>query len=202
MNAYAKHSRMAVALLAVVMMFSATAVLIADDSEANSANLASLSTSDFYGGKNGTITVPVTIESGDCTLTISVYEYDLDNPIAERSITANTGTTSISISFALSTGTHHLTVKVSDGTLLGQSTIEVDVKEDIWSNVGTYLALVVIAIVVIVIVVVYMRAKPNNKPTTTFTQLEAEKKAASAAPEKEKSAPKTEKVKYTSSRRK
>ncbi|MBO4502447.1 MAG: hypothetical protein J5707_02175 [Candidatus Methanomethylophilus sp.] len=202
MNAYAKRSRIAVALLAVVMMFSATAVLIADDSEANSANLASLSTSDFYGGKNGTITVPVTIDSGDCALTISVYEYDLDNPIAERSITANTGTTSISISFALSTGTHHLTVKVSDGTLLGQSTIEVDVKEDIWSNVGTYLALVVIAIVVIVIVVVYMRAKPNNKPTTTFTQLEAEKKAASAAPEKEKSAPKTEKVKYTSSRRK
>ena len=200
MNAYANRNKLAVVLLTVLTVFASAAIFVTDDSDANSATPSALSTSDFIANKSGTITIPVNIDT-DSTLTIRVTEES--NEIAKRDVAVTPGITSISISFSLSAGTHQLIVWVSEGsTSLGSQNVEINVKEDIWSNVGTYIALVIVAIVVIAIVVIYMRAKPNNKPTTTFTQLEEEKKASAAAPEKEKAAPKTEKIKYTSSRRK
>ena len=208
MNAYANRNKLAVVLLTVLTVFASAAILAADASDADDANLNNFSSSDFYSNKDGTLTIPSTL--GDIrTVKITVEEeshqvaYKVINNVPETS-------TSVSISFSLGEGYHYLVVKIdtyTDSTMTSnvyhnQSNYELNVKKDIWSSVGTYIALVIVAIVIIAIVVIYMRAKPNNKPTTTFTQLEEEKKAAAAAPEKEKAAPKTEKIKYTSSRRK
>ena len=201
MNAYAKSSKIAVALVAFLAVFSTAAVLFADDADADNAYLSNISASDFYSNKDGTLTIPIQL---DADRDIYVLIKEGEKKVFEKTFTnVSASTTSLKVSFSLSAGTHVLNyIEVNTGTDVFYGNYTVEVKEDIWSNVGTYLALVIVAIVVIAIVVIYMRAKPNNKPTTTFTQLEEEKKAAAAAPEKEKAVPKTEKIKYTSSRRK
>lgn len=203
MNAYANRNKLAVVLLTVLTVFASATILAADASDADSSNLNNISASDFYSNKDGTLTLPVELDN---TRNITITVKENGNTIASRTLTDVASTThSVSISFSLSEGTHDLLVAIdiSNGVSYHNETnYELNVKKDIWSSVGTYIALVIVAIVIIAIVVIYMRARPNNKPTTTFTQLEEEKKAAAAAPEKEKAAPKTEKIKYTSSRRK
>ena len=200
MNAYANRNRLAVLLLALLTVFSAGAVLASDASEADDFNPNDISASGFKEDKSGTLTIPMTT---DGPRTVNVLVQENGRTLVDRTFTEVEGTVSLKVSFELGVGTHNIDVFVkigSDAAVPKQ--LEITVDEDIWSNIGTYIAIVVVAIVVIVIVVLYMRAKPNNKPTTTFTQLEEEKKAAAAATEKEKAAPKTEKIKYTSSRRK
>ncbi len=200
MNAYAKRNRLAVLLLALLTVFSAGAVLASDASEADSFNPNDISASGFKEDKSGTLTIPISTD-GPRTVTVLVKEEG--RTLVDRLFTNVEGDVSLKVSFELGVGDHNIIVTVNNGDDINVSkSIEISVDEDIWSNITTYIAIVVVAIVVIVIVVLYMRAKPNNKPTTTFTQLEEEKKAAAAAPEKEKAAPKTEKIKYTSSRRK
>ena len=201
MNAYANRNKLAVVLLALLTVFSAGAVLASDASDADNAYLNSISASDFYENKNGTLTIPIQLD-GDRTIHVVIKENG--NTVVDKTFTdVPASTTSVSVSFSLSAGTHILNdICVTIGGVDFHGNYTLEVKKDIWSSVGTYIALVIVAIVIIAIVVIYMRARPNNKPTTTFTQLEEEKKAAAAAPEKEKAAPKTEKIKYTSSRRK
>ncbi|MBQ2486619.1 MAG: hypothetical protein II518_06135 [Candidatus Methanomethylophilus sp.] len=55
MNAYANRNKLAVVLLTVLTVFASAAVLMADDSDANSATPSALSVSDFIANKNGTI---------------------------------------------------------------------------------------------------------------------------------------------------
>ena len=200
MNAYANRNRLAVLLLALLTVFSAGAVLTSDASEADSFNPNDISASGFKEDKSGTLTIPMTT---DGPRTVKVLVQEDGRTLVDRTFTEVEGTVSLKVSFELGVGTHNIDVFVTIGSDPAvPKQLEITVDEDIWSNIGTYIAIIVVAIVVIVIVVLYMRAKPNNKPTTTFTQLEEEKKAAAAAPEKEKAAPKTEKIKYTSSRRK
>ena len=115
--------------------------------------------------------------------------------------------------YDLSAGTHQLSIELTNGGTTIYAHYDLNVAKNVWSNVTTYVALVIVAIIVVIIAVVYMRANPRNKPTTTFTELEQQEKAAKAA--EPKAAPsKTEKkkyggseedsgkIKYTSSRRK
>ena len=201
MNAYAKRTNIAVALLAFLAVFSIASVAFADDAQADSADMNHISSSDFTEGKSGTLTIPVSLTD---IRDIHVVVMEGTKTLVDKTFTdVPASKTSISVSFSLSAGTHNLNyilVSIDGEDYVGNYTVEV--KEDIWSNLTTYLAIVVVAIVVIIIVVIYMRAKPNNKPTTTFTQLEEEKKAAAAAPAEPKTTSKTEKIKYTSSRRK
>ncbi|MCQ2085053.1 MAG: hypothetical protein MJZ21_02775 [archaeon] len=199
MNAYRNLTKPIVAILALLMAFSAVAVLAVDDSDAIGINTSGITDKNFKEDKNGTLVIPVLNGFGH-TCKVLIEE---DGKTVTVQDFANVEDV-IEISVELSKGPHHLNIIITDldNSTSCPSSYTLEVKENVWSRVGTYLAVVVVVIVVIIILVVYMRARPNNKPTTTFTQLEEEKKAATSAKEQPVAPAKTEKVKYTSSRRK
>ncbi len=200
MNGYRNGNRYLAVLFAAFMALAAVAVVASENSDAESVTWDSVRDSGFTENKNGTLTIPIDVGSAqDVTVTVK----EESRTVATQVFSVAEGGSDIAISFSLGSGTHtlNITVLFADSTSLsGQYTLSV--KEDIWANVGTYIAIVIVAIVVIIILVVYMRARPNNKPTTTFTQLEEEKKAAANKPAESKAPSKTEKIKYPSSRRK
>lgn len=188
------------ALIAVVMAMTAFSV-VADDSSA-STYLKDVTADGFMHDKTGTLHVTVNCnDSAGDVVTITVTENG--NTLKSEAFNVETsGLTTCDLQFQLSQGTHDLTVTVVDE--LGNKTsssITLDVTKSIWSNITTYLAIAALAIIVLVIAVVYMRSNPKNKPTTTFTELEREKNAASSTEPSKASKP-TGKIKYESSRRK
>ncbi len=200
MNAYRKGNKYLAFIFAALMALAAVAVVAAEETDAGGVTWSNMKDSGFTANKTGTLTVPVVSDaSQDITVTVK----EQGSTVATKTFEAVEGSADLGISFSLGAGTHDLIVYVTmDGSTVSGS-YELSVKTDIWANVGTYIAIIIVVIVVIVILVLYMRARPNNKPTTTFTQLEEEKKAAAANKNAEaKPASKTEKVKYTSSRRK
>ncbi len=201
MNAYANRNKLAVVLLAVLTVFASAAIIAADSSDADTFNPNDISASGFIENKSGTLSIPMYTEAPRTVIVRVVEEGRV--LVDDKVFNDVEGNVTLKVSFVLGVGTHNLDVTVKIGSDPAvPSQIQVTVAKDIWSSVGTYIALLIVAIVVIAIVFVYMRARPNNKPTTTFTQLEEEKKAATSAPKETKAAPKTEKIKYTSSRRK
>ncbi|MCQ2085382.1 MAG: hypothetical protein MJZ21_04465 [archaeon] len=187
---------------ALLMALCAFAVFAVEDSDAESFGSNDVKVSGFKQDKAGTITVTVHECAPEHVVKIVALE---DGVIkGEGAEIAHEEDVAISISFKLSQGTHEIVLKgYVDGSEFGvPQYVTVESADNIWSHVTSYIVLIVVVIVVIVIAVLYIRAKPNNKPTTTFTQLEEEKKAARAESTKAAAPAKTEKVKYTSSRRK
>ncbi len=200
MNAYRNGNKYLAVLFAAFMALAAVAVVASENTDAESVIWGSVRDSGFTENKTGTLTVPVNVGSTQ-NVTITVKEES--RTLATQVFSAAEGDNDLGISFSLGSGNHTLNITVTfadSSSFSGQYNLSV--KEDIWANVGTYIAIVIVAIIVIIILVVYMRARPNNKPTTTFTQLEEEKKAAANKTAEPKAPSKTEKVKYTSSRRK
>ena len=178
------------ALLMALVAFGAVAA--ASESDAIGIDENNIKASGFKQDRDGTLTIPVSVEQ-------------------TQAVTADTS--SIAVTFRLSAGTHQLSIELTNGGTTVYAHYDLNVAKNVWSNVTTYVALVIVAIIVVIIAVVYMRANPRNKPTTTFTELEQQEKAAKAA--EPRAAPsKTEKkkyggseedsgkIKYTSSRRK
>ncbi len=86
-----------------------------------------------------------------------------------------------------------------DQTSIGTTSVEVHVDKGIWDKATSYIAIIAIAIIIVVAVLYYIRSNPKAKPTTTFTQLEEEKKAGkdSKAPAEKKAS--TERRRYDAS---
>lgn len=187
---------------ALLMALCAFAVFAVDSSDAD--RTCSVDYGGFKQDKAGTITiiVPECIEGEVLTFTAKESSDVKDTATV---IVGEAGEATVKLSFKLSQGEHFITIDGTssiDGTFHYFQTLPINSADNIWSHVTSYIVLIVVVIVVIVIAVLYIRAKPNNKPTTTFTQLEEEKKAARAESSKAAAPAKTEKVKYTSSRRK
>ena len=205
MNCVKKNAnRYIAALVAVIMAMTAFAV-VADASDAASARtqIFDVSADDFTEDKSSTLHIKVNcIDDDGDHITVTVKENDKVLKTAEYDV--GYGETPLDISFSVSKGTHELTIYVVDGTQVeSHASITINAKDDVWSNITTYLAIVFLAIIIIIIIVVYMRANPRNKPTTTFTELERQKKEAAAnAEEPAKPSKSTGKIKYESSRRK
>ena len=195
------------ALLMTVVAFGAVAFASESDADGSGINQGSISASGFKQDRTGTLTVPVLVYDGEATLEV----FENGNLLASMTQTVTGDTASLSVSFQLPAGKHTLDIRLTNvGTTTAQ--YELNVAKNVWSNLTTYVAIVIVAIIVVIIAVLYMRANPRNKPTTTFTELEQEKAAAKteqpAAPaktEKKKygaSEDDSGKMKYTSSRRK
>ena len=195
------------ALLMALVAFGAVAA--ASESDAIGIDENNIKASGFKQDRDGTLTIPVSVVEGDATITIK----ENGSLIKEQTQAVTADTSSIAVTFRLSAGTHQLSIELTNGGTTIYAHYDLNVAKNVWSNVTTYVALVIVAIIVVIIAVVYMRANPRNKPTTTFTELEQQEKAAKAA--EPRAAPsKTEKkkyggseedsgkIKYTSSRRK
>lgn len=202
MNGYRNGNRYLTVLFAALLALAAVAVVASEGSDAENVDFTNMRESGFIENKTGTLTIPIVNVGIAQDVTVTIKEES--RTIATQVFSVPEGTSEIGVSFSLGSGTHTLNINVhfeNYGTdFYNQHTTVVN--DDIWANVGTYIAIVIVAIIVIIILVVYMRARPNNKPTTTFTQLEEEKKAAANKPAESKAPSKTEKIKYTSSRRK
>ena len=192
------------ALLMTLVAFGAVAA--ASESDAIGIDENSIKASGFKQDRDGTLTIPVSVVEGDATIAIK----ENGSLIKEQTQAVTADTSSIAVTFRLSAGTHQLSIELTNGGTTVYAHYDLNVAKNVWSNVTTYVA---VAIIIVIIAVVYMRANPRNKPTTTFTELDQQEKAAKAA--EPRTAPsKTEKkkyggseedsgkIKYTSSRRK
>ncbi|AGI48278.1 hypothetical protein TALC_01296 [Thermoplasmatales archaeon BRNA1] len=76
------------------------------------------------------------------------------------------------------TGTYTVKVTMYEGGAEIQSDIvDVKVSSSVWSGSLPYIAIIVIAIIVVIAIFLYLRNRPKTKPSITFTELEAQKKA-------------------------
>lgn len=213
MNAV-KNARKSVAVLAALLMAVTAFAVIVSSEESDAAGISfngdDIKASGFKDGHDGTLTLTVYNDDGEHITSVTVTVKEGTKTYVEREYAVVAGANTIEVRFGMSQGTHAVDVSVKGGESTWSASTEIVVADNVWSNIVTYLAVVLIAVIVIVIAVVYMRANPRNKPTTTFTQLESEKKAASepAAPAKTEkkqykaASEETGKIKYTSSRRK
>lgn len=212
MNCNKKMKKFTAMFAVLVMLLTAFAVVAeTEDADASVAiDQTGVSVSGFKQDKTGTLHVPVNCTEASDTVTIKVSENG--NEIATQTFEVVNGIQTLDISFKLHRGDHVLDIQSTDSN--GDSTYATTgtfhVSKNVWSNVTTYLAIALIAIIIIIIAAVYIRANPRNKPTTTFTELEKQKNEAKKEAELTKTSKKeydtgtkkTDKIKYTSSRRK
>ena len=204
MNSYVRSKKYLALMFAAIIALTAF-VAVADSSDAKVViDTNGISDSNFKQDREGTLHVPVSNPGDTASVTLTVTENG--NLIKQKTFEeVKNGTTTLDISFSLSKGDHEITIIAESNGETSTSSHIVSVKENVLSNITTYVAIAAIIIIVLIIAVVYIRANPGNKPTTTFTELEKEKteaKAAEKSGEKSESAPSTGKIKYTSSRRK
>lgn len=195
---------LAIALTAVMALsFAAT---VADGSDAS--GMGKGTAGEFKEGKTGTVTFAVTnTEANDIEAVFKVYidvaSADItDSTVPDETVTEtlSEGTNTVEISFSLGAGSHTVIVKASSEDTVfdaGADSFElkISVEESVWSNVTTYLALIAVIIIVAIGVFYYIRNKPKSAPTTTFTELEEQKKAEKPAEPAKKSTG-TEKRRY------
>lgn len=217
---YAKKRSFALFAMILVALSAFAVIGMSGDADAANINQTDIEANGFVQDKTGTLIVPVTNnDSADIKVIMTVTDaYDSSKvyskqTIEDATLIAANSTVGMKADFSLGAGEKTvritLTIVEGDDTFSGDSTTTfthtIDVASSIWAGISVYLAIIFIVIVVIIGVVYYLRNKPKNKPTTTFTQLEAEKNAAEKESFSDLEAEKkkdTGKVKYVSSRRK
>ncbi|MFA7062584.1 MAG: hypothetical protein WC132_00355 [Methanomethylophilus sp.] len=188
----------AAAFAIVLMAFTCTAILTADDSDASMAGLdGNITYSDFAERSAGTIHVTV-INYDTVAHDVTVTAVNPDNEtevyatqtiIIEANDDQNaTGTAALT--FNLSAGTHTVeiictpTEYFADG--YNTAIVTIDVPASIWSGWTPYIVLIAIGVIIIIAVYYVMRNRVKEKPDVTFTQLAEEKKKGKELPNAEK----------------
>ena len=198
---------LALSLAALLAVAAAAVAASATDAATNGIGTATAD-DDWKDGESGHIDVPVSL-TAESNVLFKMYvdsydESDPDKTVMKTGLSEGTQTVTLSIS--LSSGNHTVTVyayidedgdesTTGDQTSIGTTSVEVHVDKGIWDKATSYIAIIAIAIIIVVAVLYYIRSNPKAKPTTTFTELEQQEKAAKAA-EPQAAPSKTEKKKY------
>ncbi|MEE3400773.1 MAG: hypothetical protein VZQ28_02280 [Methanomethylophilus sp.] len=202
---------LALSLAALLAVAAAAVAASASDAATNGIGTATAD-DDWKDGESGHIDVPVSL-TAESNVLFKMYvdsydESDPDKTVMKTGLSEGTQTVTLSIS--LSSGNHTVTVyayidedgdesTTGDQTSIGTTSVEVHVDKGIWDKATSYIAIIAIAIIIVIAVLYYIRSNPKAKPTTTFTQLEEEKKAGkdSKAPAEKKAS--TERRRYDAS---
>lgn len=177
-------------ILAIILVTMIAVPLVSlydiDEAEAQSDSLfmdtGSFSSGGFDTRTPGNVSFEIRNDSGtDASVDVYVTYQNQDNRLTSETVTVPTNkTVAVNLSFEIgSEGTKYLTVWAeSDDADFQNGSPEIShnftiyVGQSIWSNWGTYVA--IIAVVIIVAVALYLRSRNVTKeePELTFTELE------------------------------
>ena len=179
-------------ILAIILVTMIAVPLVSlydiDEAEAQSDSLfmdtGSFSSGGFDTRTPGNVSFEIRNDSGtDASVDVYVTYQNQDNRLTSKTVTVPTNeTVAVNLSFEIgSEGTKDLTLTVSaksddayfqNGLPVISYNFTLYVGQSIWSNWGTYVA--IIAVVIIVAVALYLRSRNVTKeePELTFTELE------------------------------
>ncbi len=216
-----KKSILAIVLIAMIAV-PVISIYGTDDADAATADkcllmdVSTFSSGGFDSRTAGNVSITIR-NTTDVEATVDVYvtyQYS-DNKIslAEGIIIPKDGSKEVELNFMIdSQGTKDLTLWAESQTedakffISGNKdkvsyNFSIDVKQSIWSNWGTYVAIILIVAIVGIAIFIKYRNVPKAEQTTTFTELEDLKRSRRSQSTSSK-APTVERKRYDDSKRK
>jgi len=178
------QKRTIIALAVMMMAVVSMSFVMSDDSDAR-MTFEKIYGEGFTNTNDGTLFVPLN-NDGDLDQVIDIIVTENGKELINTKVTVPAGKKyTAELRFKLEgAGTHQLMVtflpanafpSTTTGEHINYTTVIVDVKQSIWSNTTTYIAIAAIAILIAIAAFMKIRSAPATKPSTTFTDLERQK---------------------------